>query len=314
MQIERGKSETQVNGIDLTDDDPFSGGIPIEDAIERLRTRLLDLTSRNRLLNYRHPKSRCIQICGTPGMNLVFERLLVDGKNVPLKSVPEPDPASYVGKRPEARLHAARIGISTSFEFAVDGTGLQHHRLHSLQTLLYPADLERQARKTASEAKTAIEETGTNMLFLVFGFLEFYDSEDSDRALIAPLLALPVALIRGGIDSVTRTYEYSVVHNGEDLAENHTLLEKMRRDFMLNLPDFAEEDGPEAYFARIEDVVRNKRRWKVRRQITLAMLSFGKLALWADLDTNKNPDLLEHPLLQAVFSGRAADTDGAFHA
>jgi very-short-patch-repair endonuclease len=316
MENEQHSGEYQANDADALVGEIFSGGLTVGDAIERLRTRLLDLSARNRLLNYRHPKGRCVQIADEPNVNLVFDRLHVDGKGVPFKHVPEPSPDSYEGKRPEARLYAPRIGISTSFEFDPNPAGSNGRRLHGIQTLLYPADLERQLRKIAGEAKTAVEETGTNMLFLVFGFLEFYDSEDSERPMLAPLISLPVALIRGEIDRETRTYQYTVQHNGEDLAENHTLREKLRRDFMLSIPEFGEEDEPETYFAKIEQAVKNKRRWKVRRQITLGMLSFGKLAIWADLDTKKNAGLAEHELIKSVFSGGGSSGggDGSLHA
>lgn len=312
--VNKEKNEYQANNADVLVSEIFSGGITVGESIERLRTRLLDLSARNRLLNYRHPKGRCVQIADEPNVNLVFDRLYVDGKGVAFKYVPEPSPDTYEGKRPEAKLYAARAGISTSFEFPANPSGSNGRRLHGIQTLLYPADLERQLRKIASEAKTAVEETGTNMLFLVFGFLEFYDSEDSERPMLAPLLSLPVALVRGEIDRETRTYQYTVQHNGEDLAENHTLREKLRRDFMLSIPEFGEEDEPETYFGRIEQAVKNKRLWKVRRQITLGMLSFGKLAIWADLDTKKNPGLTEHGLIKSVFSGGSGGGDGELHA
>lgn len=314
MKNDQKNAEYQANDADALVGEFFSGGITVGEAIERLRTRLLDLSARNRLLNYRHPKGRCIQIADEPNVNLVFDRMYIDGKGIPFKYVPEPSPNTYEGKRPEARLHSTRIGISTSFEFAPNPAGSNGRRLQGIQTLLYPADMERQLRKIASEAKSAVEETGTNMLFLVFGFLEFYDSEDSDRPMLAPLLSLPVALVRGEIDKETRTYQYTAQHNGEDLAENHTLREKLRRDFMLSIPEFEEEDEPETYFTRIEQAVKNKRRWKVRRQITLGMFSFGKLSIWADLDTKKNPSLPEHDLIKSVFSGGSGDGDGGLHA
>jgi transcription elongation GreA/GreB family factor len=307
----------QANDAGAIVSEIFSGGITTADAIERLRTRLLDLSSRNRLLNYRHPKGRSVQLADEPSLNLVFDRLYTDGKTIPFKYVPEPDPATYEGKRPEARLHAERLRISTSFEFPPNPAGSDGHRLHGLQTLLYPADLERQLRKIATEAKTAIEETGTNMLFLVFGFLEFYDSDDSEKPMLAPLLSVPVTLVRGEIDRDTGTYQYTVQHSGEDLAENHTLREKLRRDFTLTIPEFGDEDKPEFLFSSFEQAVRNKRRWKVRRQLTLGMLSFGKLAIWADLDTKKNPGLVDHPLIRAVFSGgseRPGGGNGALYA
>lgn len=315
MENGQQSGEYQANDADTLVGELFSGSITVGDAIERLRTRLLDLSGRNRLLNYRHPKGRCVQIVDEPNVNLVFDRLYVDSKGVLFRYVSEPPPDSYEGKRPEARLYAPRLGIATSVEFAPNTDGSAGRRLHGIQTLLYPADLERQLRKIASEAKTAIEETGSNMLFLVFGFLEFYDSEDSERPMLAPLLSLPAELVRGEIDRETRAYQYTVQHNGEDLAENQTLREKLRRDFMLSIPEFGDEDEPEAYFRRIEDAIKNKRRWKVRRQITLGMLSFGKLAIWSDLDTKKNPGLTDHELIKSVFSGGAGGgSDGGLHA
>jgi transcription elongation GreA/GreB family factor len=314
VESEKVGDDYQANDATPLVGEIFSGGLSVGDAIERLRTRLLDLSARNGLINYRHPKARCVQIADEPNINLVFERLYVDGKGVPFKYVPEPPLDTYEGKRPEARVHAAREGISCSFEFQPNPAGANGRRLHGIQTLLYPADLERQLRKIAGEAKTAIEETGSNMLFLVFGFLEFYDSEDSERPMLAPLLSLPVELIRGDIDRETRTYQYTIQHNGEDLAENHTLRERLRRDFMLSLPEFNEEDEPEPYFVNVEQAIKTKRRWKVRRQITLGMLSFGKLAIWADLDTKKNPALTDHELIKSVFSGGKDGGGGGLHA
>jgi hypothetical protein len=56
----------------------FSGRLTLEEALQSLRTRLLDLSSRNRLLNYRHPKARCIQFVDNPNINLVFDRFVGD--------------------------------------------------------------------------------------------------------------------------------------------------------------------------------------------------------------------------------------------
>ncbi|PSH04768.1 MAG: hypothetical protein CXZ00_05190 [Acidobacteria bacterium] len=49
-----------------------------------------------------------------------------------------------------------------------------------LPVLLYPAKLESLTRKIGSAAKTAIEESGTNTLYLVFGFLEWYEDNNSE--------------------------------------------------------------------------------------------------------------------------------------
>lgn len=292
----------------------FGGNLSVPEAIEKLRTRLLDLSSRNRLLSYKFPKGKCFQIIGKPNLNQIFERLM-DSKPIRLLPVPDPLPPEFEGKKkPDVRSHAEHLGISVATEFAHSPPGPhQGRRLPGLQLLYYPADMDRLVRKVASEARTAIEETGSNMLFLVVGFLEFYDSDDSDKPMLAPLLSLPATLVKGPVDPETRTYQWSIQHNGEDITENATLKEKLKQ-FSLHLPDLESEEEPEAYFANIEKAIKSKRRWRVRRQLTIAMLSFGKLAVWADLDPKKHPDIVSHPQIANIFKGGVSSGDNHFFA
>ena len=53
-------------GADKTPSELFTGRVPLVDALSKLRARLLDLSARNRLLNYRHPKRRSIQFVDEP--------------------------------------------------------------------------------------------------------------------------------------------------------------------------------------------------------------------------------------------------------
>lgn len=308
--------EYRAENVDGVVDQLFSGRLSIADALVQLRKRLLDLSSRNRLLAYRHPRARCVQFVDNPDLNLLYERLFDNGANVRLKPVPEPEPLSYQGvRKPEARAYAEILHLKTAYELAAPNVNNNsHRRTPALQTLFYPADLDKLLRRVSTEARTVIEETGTNMLYLMFGFLGFYDSDDSDRELLAPLLAVPVALTRGPIDPDTRAYQYTLAYTGEDVAENHTLREKLKQDFRLNLPEMQEEDAPEDYFQKIAQAVRTKNRWKVRHQLTLGFLSFGKLAIWADIDPRRWTSLLEHPLLKQVFEGGGAAQEGALHA
>jgi len=63
-----------------------------------------------------------------------------------------------------------------------------------LPVVHYVEGLETLTRKIGSAAKTAIEESGTNMLYLILGFLEWYESDDSQQ----PLLTVPISLDRSG--------------------------------------------------------------------------------------------------------------------
>jgi len=69
-----------------TDEEIFKGKLTIAQAIEKLRARLLDLSTRNRFLNFKHPKGKCIQFAGDLEINLVFERLM-DEKKIAIQYV-----------------------------------------------------------------------------------------------------------------------------------------------------------------------------------------------------------------------------------
>jgi transcription elongation GreA/GreB family factor len=279
--------------------DLFSGQYTIAEALGQLRTRLLDLTSRNRLLNFRHPRGRSLQVVDAD-FNAAYHWLL-DAKKVLFEPVPEPRPSEYEDTRPDAKTYAKTIGINTDIDLLPPRGDLPTTRgPHHLRVLHYPQDLEKLLRKLGREATAAIEETGCNILHLIFGFLEFYEAEYSDIPLFAPLLSVPVSIDRSHIDPVTRTYLYDLAYNGDDINDNLTLKEKLRLDLGLVLPEFSEHDTPESYLDSIRDLAQTKRRWRVHRRISLGMLSFAKLAIWQDLGS---PSLLNHELIKVLFQG-----------
>ena len=112
-----------------------------------------------------------------------------------------------------------------SFDLAV-GKG----RADVLCALHYKEDFETLVRKVATTAKTALDESGTNLLHLVFGVLEWREFEESTQVRHAPLLVVPVRLLlpkAAQADRATQIY----YDDGDALMANLSLVEKMRRDF-----------------------------------------------------------------------------------
>jgi hypothetical protein len=266
-----------------------------EIGLDRIRTRLLDLTNRNKLLNFRHSPASSLRVVDVP-VDAVF-RQLRDNEKLAFLPVPEPDVA--VGDAPPAKEYAQELGWNTSFDL-----GNADDRAQSLPVLLYHEHLDTLSRKIVSAAKTAIEESGTNMLYLVFGFLEWYESDDSNQPHLAPLVVLPVTIERAG--GRGRAVQAVLEYSGEDIETNLSLVEKMRRDFGLEIPPLEEDDAPETYFAKFADILELKKNWSIRRHITLALLSFGKLLMYRDLDPKTWPtgqNIAEHPLVRELFEG-----------
>lgn len=227
----------------------------IRDALGRMRLKLLDLTSRNRLLNFKHSPGKSLQFVSS-SLDVVFRRLNGNASVlVPVNPVPEPQRHLWVrttdGRllRPAAKEHAKSLDIDTSYELS-DDQGADH----GVRALYYADELARHCRKLGREAKSAIEETGSNILFMVFGFLEFPDTDETQRTLLAPLITVPVALEKTAVDRATGQESYALKYTGEDLAENLSLREKLKQQYSFELPEFdeSEEALPTAYLDKLE--------------------------------------------------------------
>ncbi len=302
----------------------FTGNIPIKAALNELRLRLLDLTGRNRLINFKHTAGKSLQFVHS-SIDGTFNRLIADpNSRAAIAPLPEPDRSDWVPRggrlsRPEPKDHALKVGIDPSYElFRRQGRALAAANSGSqVRTLLYAEDLGRHCRKLEREAKSAIEETGANMLYLVLGMLEFPEAPDSDRLYRAPLVCLPVNMSRADEGQYSSFY---LNYTGEELATNLSLHEKVKRDYGLNLPEYDsdEESSVEAYLDAVSDAVAQLPNWRVRRMMTLTLLSFTNMLLVRDLDSENWPKLgqesalLEHPLVKQVFEGKAATGDAQY--
>ena len=182
----------------------------IRAAIEGLRRRLVDLSASNRMLSFKHFRRSTLSVVNTHP-HVLFEALL-SGRQARFIPVPEPElvapdkstnernqPQEGVAKpqeKPEARDHARRLGIPVEFEMPREPGELPTRGNIPLQTLHYDARLETVLTHIRRQAASVEQESGSNMLNLVFGFLEWRPSDDSDSSYLAPLLTLPVRLER----------------------------------------------------------------------------------------------------------------------
>ncbi len=296
----------------------------VEKKISELRRRLLDLSSRNPLLNYRHPLGSSVRIVDELPDQVAAA--LGDKRSFTLEPVPLPtekellehgyihlDPLS--GKavyrtEPKSDVWAEVKGIQTSYELPADVAGQQHEDT-KLQTLLYPAHLEGRLRSLRSRADTAASEMGCHILFLAVGFLEWYEREDSDRGRLAPLYTVPVDVTRDRIDRDEGAFRYRVTPRDEDVLDNITLREKLSEDFGLALPSIASAEGPELYFEQVRSkILAHQPRWKIHRFITLATFNFQKQAMYEDLDParwGENKSILDHELVRMFFTAVERD-------
>ncbi|MBL3527473.1 MAG: DUF4011 domain-containing protein [gamma proteobacterium endosymbiont of Lamellibrachia anaximandri] len=305
-------------------DDQVMDQSPAHKALENLRMRLLDLTARNRLISFRHTKSASLRIIDELPNQLV-ETLLADTE-MRFEAIPEPTEEELIAagylefdeetqqlvrlkNDPSAEEWAKHLGFATSYEVPevpVDDES-EKHADKSIQTLLYPYEMEARLKGLLQAADSAIQEMGANILYLSFGFLEWYDSTSSDKSRIAPLFLVPVRLHKGRLNEETRTYDYTLSYSGEDIIPNLSLREKLRADFAMALPELDENTVPEDYFLKVHQLIENNQpRWRVKRFISMALLNFSKLLMYLDLDPERWPEdanIVDHEVVSRFLSG-----------
>jgi len=272
--------------------------------LERIRARLLDLTNRNKLLNFRHTLRSSLSIVGVPP-DALFDALL-DGTPISFKSVPEPKGAP---PKPKVVDHAKQLGLPVSVDLPERSMlpVVPGQRVRRVQTLHYPEELEAILRRISFAARTAIEESGTKLLHLIFGFLEWYESDNSNQSRLAPLLLVPVTIERAKAAQASASFAFEITYSFSDqIEENLSLREKLKREFGFDMPTLLDGDSPESYFRKFQGILAAKPQWRLRRRVTLGLVSFAKLLMFRDLDPKtwpKETDLLEHPRIRDFFEG-----------
>jgi hypothetical protein len=298
-------------------------------ALKNLRNRLLDLTARNRLINFRYTKRGSLRIIDELPDMLVDT--LLSEKEMRFLAVPEPsrddliqegliqiDEESgqdiQIGVDLNAEEWAKRIGLSTAYEVpnpSVDECEDKHSD-KAIQTLFYPYELETRLKSLRQTAESAIQEMGANILYLCVGFLEWYDNV-SENARIAPLFLVPIRIHKGRLNKKTKIYEYTVTYSGEDIIPNLSLREKLKVDFAMALPDLDENTTPEEYIINVQELIKDiQPRWKVRRYITIALLNFSKLLIYLDLDPKRwptNSNIINHSVVSKFISDYSNDDE-----
>lgn len=216
-------------------------------------------------------------------------------------------PLDY-GKALDVKALAKAHGFDHSFDLrgSYDDDVADHHEDNRIRALLTAKELGKRLKTMYEKYRSHQRETGLHTLFLCLGFVQWYEDDASDVQHHAPALTVPVHLeqkvIRG-------RYEYTLVESDEDLEVNVALQEKMRQHWGLEAPDLGNDETPEAYFERIEEVLAKGRRLSLRRFATIAILPFPRMILWKDLDPKNwaQGAFADHPLLPGLLNARSFD-------
>ncbi|MBF0402173.1 MAG: DUF4011 domain-containing protein [Magnetococcales bacterium] len=187
----------------------------------------------------------------------------------------------------------ARIsGIAPSYDLplpVVSDVEEDKHIDSDIQTLLLPDNMQGKLAGVMDHARTAQQEMGVNLLHMAIGFLEWVETSQAEKSMIAPLLLYPVEIDRRPMKAKGQ-YRYFLCGESEPII-NITLRQRLAQDYNLIIPDIDEGDTAESYMGKVVKVIEGMARWKVRRFATLGLFSFSRLVMYNDLDPSRWGDV-----------------------
>lgn len=280
----------------------------IEKQIEQARKNLLDLSMRNRLINFRPTKRRTLRIIDEIPRE-IYEILVINERSmeflptdVTKTTKPSPSNSPFEPPNLEDSNNSGEVDSSIWELPPPDESVATRHVDRYLQTNLEPETLQRRLFYIYQESNSVFEEQGYTVLYLALGFLEWSESSNSTQYRRAPLILIPAELERQSVRS-----RFKVKWTGEEISTNISLQEKLKEQSIL-IPDFEMPDTKEGitdYFQSVQNAISSMPNWKIYDDIYLGFFSFTKFVMWKDLDINSWPEnvsLNQYALINALFN------------
>ncbi|MGH9941679.1 MAG: DUF3320 domain-containing protein [Pyrinomonadaceae bacterium] len=270
--------------------------------IDAWKRKLLDLSRRNRAINFKINKVSTIAIVDEEPAE-IFRLLQQQRKTLKFKPQSETGTPVASGHKaatsvelawPELVVESAEAweetdDTSPARDFApyVANALDARHTDDELQTNSIPEALDRSLRRLDEQARSVIDEQGVNALFLALGMLHYKEADSSTENMRAPLILLPVELSRRSARA-----GYTVKAADEDPQVNPALVEYLRRNFGIALPELPDASASDedydlqSFFTTASGTIAQQSDWAIKTEIYLGLFSFQKFVMYKDLETN----------------------------
>ena len=254
--------------------------------------KLLDLSLRNNLLNIRITKNTLQLISANLDL---FEDALADGEEFRIMHKPT-----------DWDNPLFEYGLYKSVSEADPITDLIKSELTQkrLRSYLTENELSKALTYLYRSSRTAMEENGANTLYIALGLLKWYETKSSERPRYAPILLIPVEIIRK-----SAAKGYIIRSREEETMMNITLLEMFRQNFNITIsgldPLPVDESGVNVklIYSIIRNSIKNQPKWDVEEQAILGLFSFSKFIMWNDIHNNSHK-LIENNVVSSLMNGR----------
>ncbi|MEN4447993.1 DUF3320 domain-containing protein [Mycobacterium sp. SM3041] len=263
--------------------------------VQQWKNALLDLSLRNKLINYTDRSGYRIEI---PGPNLgYFEDAVNEGM-----------PISLLGSDEIISAAAAARGVRYGRDLSEGDRQVLLADKRSAYIDITEASYTSKLRYLANKARTITQETGANNLYLAFGMLCW---QFNGKELRSPLVLVPVTITP---KNKGQRYVLTIDEAGIS-TPNYCLVEKLRTALDLDIPALANPNldasgiDLDGTFRAVREAIQNLN-FHIEETVHLSVLQFAKYPLWKDLDDSWN-QLSANSLVKHLIEGNSenfADT------
>lgn len=259
----------------------------LDKKLEYWEHQLLDLGKRNKMINYRETKRTTIKLV-EPSFGELFNRLALNEETLTFQR--------SVDRETDIRVFSILSlleNLSASLPVTIGDIKTEGSVLERQRTL----------KNLRSKSRLALEEQGTNILYLSFGFIEWKDGKGASAQWIkSPLILVPVALALEALNS-----PYTLKKHEDDIVVNPTLEYYLKTEYGIELPQFdADKDTLDDYLKSLEEIA-DQRGWRILKEVSLGLLSFLKISMYNDLLRNEER-IKKNPVIRAM-AGDSAEAN-----
>ena len=253
----------------------------IKSRIESWKKSLLDMTKRNRLLWYKPYRVGSLKL-----EEKYFDEPVVSVLN-------EVDELAFNGKVWEFITETDSIEDEQEENGEEDELDIVKKRTKALSTIY-------------KKIKQESEEKGLNIGYIAVGFLEWYEREDAQTKIKTPLVLVPIKIEQDG-----RRAPFKIsLNTDEQISLNPIIKKKFETDFDIVLEDFPSDSDTHStlstYLAELDKQVSEESNWTIKNDIVIDTFSFQNLAIWNDLDKNKEL-VADNPFSRILAGGNLFD-------
>lgn len=151
------------------------------------------------------------------------------------------------------------------------------------------------------ERKKAFEESGSNVLYMAIGFIEWFETEKSVKPKYAPIILIPIDLKRHSKDS------YSVVGRDEPAFLNISIFEYFHQEFKMNFDDllsmdlFSDDTNVKAdvILNTVSTKIKKLNRARVIKTAAINIFRFSKAVMWQDVKYHRQ-ELAQNKVIKSI--------------